>query len=99
MYPACFGAAAHGFRIGPGAAAQAGFRGDLKQPVIFGLDHAITFAGTGFEASAVNDVDVTPAVLDQTGKLQFASGFGDRFTTHAEKTGDQFLSHVNLQAG
>jgi len=56
-------------------------------------DHAVAFAGAGFQSGAIKDCNVAAAVTDEAGALQISGGLRNAFPSHAEHAGDQFLRH------
>ena len=71
------------------------------EAVRFTANHAIAFAYSRFETSAIEDGDTAAMVTNQTGVLQTGGLLRDGFTTHPQHVGDEFLRHnefVRLQA-
>jgi hypothetical protein len=60
--------------------------------------HGVAFASVLLEAAAIEYRDVTPAIVDQAGSLQFPGGFRDSLAAHPEHAGDQFLRHDQFVA-
>src|SRR5882762_5177133 len=59
-------------------------------------DHGITLATQLFQPWPVQHRDLPADIADNTELVQFAGGFGDPFTAHAEHVGDELLGHGQL---
>src|SRR5471032_3205094 len=55
-----------------------------QHAVELALDDAIAFARTGFQTCAIEHLDTSTAVMDQTGVMELSSRFCDAFATHAQ---------------
>src|ERR1700722_16861880 len=67
-----------------------------QHPVELALDDAIAFARTDFQTCAIEHLDTTTAVMDQTGVMELSCRFRDPFATHAEHVRDHLLRHLKL---
>jgi hypothetical protein len=63
-------------------------RGDLVDLL---ADDRIAFAGPGFETMAIDDLNATAMVADETGVLQRAGDNGDGRPSHAEHLRQEFV--------
>jgi hypothetical protein len=64
-----------------------------QQSVVFALDDGVALTGPSFQTLAIEDRDVPPGILDETGFLQLQSGLGHAFSANPEHVGDEFLGH------
>src|SRR5438552_12636856 len=67
-----------------------------EQTIKFVSNYLITFTRRRFQAFPIQDPDLASGVLDQTGILQAAGGYGNALATSSQHVGDKFLSHQQL---
>src|SRR6266566_6476975 len=78
-----------------GAGQPSGFAGSsiprTQQSVMLSLDGSITFAGGLPQTSHIPDLDMTPAVANNSGLLQRVGDDRDRVALHADHSRQAFL--------
>src|SRR5665647_1181019 len=65
---------------------------NLQQPMMMCLDCTVAFAGRVSQAVCVRNIDVTPAVTDNSGLLQRMGDNRNRVPLHADQLRQGFLS-------
>ena len=67
-----------------------------EQPVVFVVDHCVTFADCFFQSLPVNYHDRSANIFYQFSLRQFLGSQRDTFAPHAQHIGDKVVRHYQL---